>query len=211
MFARFDENPAMTLQDIKETKRYGRTHGRTHGWTDGQRENSIPTTNKVCGGIITQMLMGWFWPNLCDIESPWYLLFVPRMNQIWPIGTEIWFLTDKKCGRTDGQKDGRNGHTDGRIDDAKTISLRLRRVIKNRSLKAFLNVVQNGIFANFSLFWWPYLLLWQRWKWINAWLLHLSYSSKQPIRRNWWKASFSFWLQRGPNQYLNAHNSLTLS
>ena len=42
MFARFDENPAMTLQDIKETKRYGRTHG--------QRENSIPTTNKVCGG-----------------------------------------------------------------------------------------------------------------------------------------------------------------
>ena len=42
MFARFDENPAMPLQDTKETKRYGRT--------DGQRENSIPTTNKVCGG-----------------------------------------------------------------------------------------------------------------------------------------------------------------
>ena len=34
----------MTLQDTKETKRYGRTHGK--------RENSIPTTNKVCGGII---------------------------------------------------------------------------------------------------------------------------------------------------------------
>ena len=46
MFARFDENPAMTLRVIKETKRYGRTHGRTHG----QRENSIPPTNKVCGG-----------------------------------------------------------------------------------------------------------------------------------------------------------------
>ena len=42
MFARFDDNPAMTLQVIKETKRYGRT--------DGQRENSIPPTNKVCGG-----------------------------------------------------------------------------------------------------------------------------------------------------------------
>ena len=42
MFARFDENPAMTLQDIKETKLYGRTHR--------QHENSIPTTNKVCGG-----------------------------------------------------------------------------------------------------------------------------------------------------------------
>ena len=46
MFARFNENPAMTLQDIKETKRYGRTDGRT----DGQRENSIPPTNKVYGG-----------------------------------------------------------------------------------------------------------------------------------------------------------------
>ena len=29
MFARFDENPAITLQDIKETKRYGQTDGRT--------------------------------------------------------------------------------------------------------------------------------------------------------------------------------------
>ena len=28
MFARLDENPVMT-QDIKETKRYGRTHART--------------------------------------------------------------------------------------------------------------------------------------------------------------------------------------
>ena len=39
MFARFDENPAMTLQDIKETKRYGRTDVKT-----------IPTTNKICRG-----------------------------------------------------------------------------------------------------------------------------------------------------------------
>ena len=52
MFARFDENPAMTLRVIKETKRYGRTDARTHG----QRENSIPPTNKVCGGI-TKILM----------------------------------------------------------------------------------------------------------------------------------------------------------
>ena len=42
MFARFEENPGMTLQDIKETISYRRT--------DGQCENSIPTTNKVCGG-----------------------------------------------------------------------------------------------------------------------------------------------------------------
>ena len=44
MSARFDENPAMTLQDIKETKHYGRTHTRKH-----RRENSIPTT-KFAGG-----------------------------------------------------------------------------------------------------------------------------------------------------------------
>ena len=30
MFARFDENPAMTLQDIKETKRYGQTNKQTN-------------------------------------------------------------------------------------------------------------------------------------------------------------------------------------
>ena len=41
MFARFDENPAMTLRVIKETKRYGRTDN---------VKNSIPPTNKVCGG-----------------------------------------------------------------------------------------------------------------------------------------------------------------
>ena len=46
MFARFDENPAMTLQDIKETKRYGRTDGQTHG----QHENSIPTIGGGGGG-----------------------------------------------------------------------------------------------------------------------------------------------------------------
>ena len=46
MFARFDEIPEMTLQDIKETK--------CHRWTDArmhqQHENSIPSTNTVCGG-----------------------------------------------------------------------------------------------------------------------------------------------------------------
>ena len=31
-YARFDEIPSMTLKDIKETKRYGRTDG----WTDGR-------------------------------------------------------------------------------------------------------------------------------------------------------------------------------
>ena len=45
MFARFDENPAITLEDIKETKRYGRTHGRTHG----QRETVYPPQTKFAG------------------------------------------------------------------------------------------------------------------------------------------------------------------
>ena len=39
MLARFDENPAMTIQDIKETKHYGRTYGRTHGRTDARTDN----------------------------------------------------------------------------------------------------------------------------------------------------------------------------
>ena len=60
MFASFDENPAMTLEDIKETKRYGRTDGRMHG----QHENSIPTTNKVCGG----------YNKYCPMFSVWDLL-----------------------------------------------------------------------------------------------------------------------------------------
>ena len=52
MFARFDENPAMT-QVIKKTKRYGRTDGRMDGRTDGQRENSIPHHKQsLRGGII---------------------------------------------------------------------------------------------------------------------------------------------------------------
>ena len=69
MFARFDENPAMTLR----IKRYGRTDGRTHGRTDGctdgrtdgQRENSIPPTNKVCGGY-NKMLSRLEFTNVCQ-------------------------------------------------------------------------------------------------------------------------------------------------
>ena len=58
MFARFDENPAMTLQDIKETKRYGRTDGRTdgrmHTWTHTRTDNVktvYPPQTKFAGGI----------------------------------------------------------------------------------------------------------------------------------------------------------------
>ena len=42
-YARFDEIPSMTLKDIKESKRYGRT--------DGQRENSIPPHKHSLPGV----------------------------------------------------------------------------------------------------------------------------------------------------------------
>ena len=56
MFARFDENPAMTLRVIKETKRYGRTDTRTDNvktvYPLQTKFAGGITTNKVCGGGI---------------------------------------------------------------------------------------------------------------------------------------------------------------
>ena len=51
MFARFNENPAMTLQDIKETKRYGRTDN---------VKTVYPLQTKFAGGIniIHQAVVG---------------------------------------------------------------------------------------------------------------------------------------------------------
>ena len=50
MLARFDENPAMTLEDIKETKRYGRTHGHKDARADNVKTVYPPQT-KYAGGI----------------------------------------------------------------------------------------------------------------------------------------------------------------
>ena len=50
-YARFDEIPSRTLNDIKETKRYGPTDGRMDGWTDGQREKSIPSHKHSLRGV----------------------------------------------------------------------------------------------------------------------------------------------------------------
>ena len=49
-FAKFDEIPAMTLQDIKGTKRYGWMHRHTDGWTDNVKTVYPPQT-KFAGGI----------------------------------------------------------------------------------------------------------------------------------------------------------------
>ena len=55
MFARFDKNPAMTLQDIKETKRYR--------WTDTRTDNVktvYPPQTKFAGGTIIKKKVQYF-------------------------------------------------------------------------------------------------------------------------------------------------------
>ena len=55
VFAKFDEIPSRTLQDIKETKRHGHTFVRSFVCsfvqTDGQRENSIPSHKHSLRGV----------------------------------------------------------------------------------------------------------------------------------------------------------------
>ena len=52
VFAKLYEIPSLPFQDIENQNVVdGRTDERTDGLTDGQRENSIPPTNTVCGGI----------------------------------------------------------------------------------------------------------------------------------------------------------------
>ena len=53
MFARFDENRAMTLRVIKETKRYGRTDGRTDNV-----KTVYPLQTKFAGGIKSKFILG---------------------------------------------------------------------------------------------------------------------------------------------------------
>ena len=57
MFARFDENPAMTLRVIEETKRYGRTDTRTDARTDNVK-TVYPLQTKFVGGIKKNVYRG---------------------------------------------------------------------------------------------------------------------------------------------------------
>ena len=59
MLARFDENPAMTLEDIKETKRYGRMDG----CTDVKTVN--PPQTKFAGGITIWQSTACTFENIC--------------------------------------------------------------------------------------------------------------------------------------------------
>ena len=73
MFARFNENPAMTLQDIKETKRYGRTDG----WTDNVK-TVYPLQTKFAGGIIIFYTMSLAY---CVTSSPGKVSLVLPFNK----------------------------------------------------------------------------------------------------------------------------------
>ena len=49
VFAKYDEIPSMTFQDIEETKHYGHTFVRSDRRTDNVK-TVYPPTNCVCGG-----------------------------------------------------------------------------------------------------------------------------------------------------------------
>ena len=51
MFARFDKNPAITLQNIEGTKRYGPTYARTDNL-----KTVYPPQTKFEGGIISDLI-----------------------------------------------------------------------------------------------------------------------------------------------------------
>ena len=72
MFARFDENPAMTLQVIKETWRYGRTDARTDGRTDNVK-TVYPLQTKFAGGIkkvsFSLISSDWFIRTVAPVEK----------------------------------------------------------------------------------------------------------------------------------------------
>ena len=61
-------------------------------------------------------------------------------------------VPDRQKVRTDGRTDGMDGQTDGRTDDAKTISLRLRRGIISKYL----------VYQVESLY---YLEIYKKWCW----------------------------------------------
>ena len=68
MFARFDENPAMTLRAIKETKRYGQTDAQTDGRTDNVK-TVYPLQTKFAGGINSSSVAQWY----CPASQRWQL------------------------------------------------------------------------------------------------------------------------------------------
>ena len=87
IFARFDENPAMTLRVIKETKRYGWTDGRTDGRTDNVK-TVYPLQTKFAGGIKKKVFI--------IIMSLWEQMTPMK----WPIWTHGAWLAGFTKGNT---------------------------------------------------------------------------------------------------------------
>ena len=83
MFARFDENPAMTLRVIKETKRYGRTDGRTDARTDNVK-TVYPLQTKFAGGI--KIISGF--PGVLAHTNPF---LIGKKNKRLPARFELTF------------------------------------------------------------------------------------------------------------------------
>ena len=84
MFARFDENPAMTLRVIKETKRYGRTHGRTDNV-----KTVYPLQTKFAGGIIKHILWTFYNHFQYKNKTKVKLYFEPHIVQCSPFITQL--------------------------------------------------------------------------------------------------------------------------
>ena len=83
MFARFDENPAMTLRVIKETKRYGRTDARTDNV-----KTVYPLQTKFAGGIkklISKIIFIIYPPTLNIIG------FLEKNNIYWRFDLSAYF------------------------------------------------------------------------------------------------------------------------
>ena len=92
MFARFDKNAAMTLQDIKKTKRYGRTDGRT------DNVKTVPTT-KFAGGIDKLFIViiknvGTNKPNTTGLLGRGAALVYPGLTSLFYPGLTSLFYPD---------------------------------------------------------------------------------------------------------------------
>ena len=94
MFARFDENPAMTLQDIKETKRYGWTHTRTDVKT------VYPPQTKFAGGIMIVVLQFSIIWQVVSLECVTDHYLIPQPKQmLWVLKRTVsmrWFFCASK-------------------------------------------------------------------------------------------------------------------
>ena len=67
------------------------------------------------------------------------------------------------------------------------------------------NLLQNGQFPIFSLFWRPFCYHSNRKSWINTRALHIGYCSNKLLRRCLWSVTFIFWSHRAGQNSLLMH------